>query len=257
MLFTFYVTLYANVETNPYLLHNTTNIDSSAKEFLGMIYSEKDIAMKNKKAKQEELLKKLKLERIEREKRLRLLRIELAKKEINEKIYRVEDISKKIALLEEAEKERKILEAKKLALFKIAEKKRKALEAKKQKAYIESRSIFVKIDVSKQQMKVYKGKKHLHTWKVSTGKNGYRTPRGRYKPTLIQKMHYSRKYNNAPMPYTVFFKGGYAVHGTKSVSRLGSRASHGCVRLHTSNAKKFYSLVRKYGKKYTQIKIVN
>ena len=274
MLFVFYVTLNANIETNPYLT-DTTTIDSSAKEFLVMIYNEKDIAIKNQKAKQEELLKKLKIERLKREKKLRLLRIELAKKEITEKIYRVEDISKKIALLEKAEKERKILiakkiallekaekerkilEAKKLALFKIAEKKRKAIEAKKLKAYIESRSIYVQIDVSKQQMKVYKGKKHLHTWKVSTGKNGYRTPRGKYKPTLIQKMHYSRKYNNAPMPYTVFFKGGYAVHGTKSVSRLGSRASHGCVRLHTKNAKKFYSLVRKYGKKYTQIKIVN
>jgi len=244
--FTFYVSLSANVEVNPYLLKDATTIDSSAKEFLGMIYSEKDIAIKNQKAKQEELLAKLRLERQKREKRLRLLRIELDKKAIVAKQYRIENIKRKIVLLEEAEKKRKILEA-----------KRKAIEAKKLKAYIESRSIYAHIDVSKQQMKVYKGKEHLHTWKVSTGKNGYRTPRGKYKPTLIQKMHYSRQYNNAPMPYTVFFKGGYAVHGTTSVSRLGSPASHGCIRLHTSNAKEFYSLVRKYGKKYTQIKIVN
>jgi len=251
--FTFYISLSANVELNPYLLKEANSIDNSAKEFLGMIYNEKDIAIKNKKAKQEELLKKLKLERQEREKRLRLLRIELDKKAIFEKENRIQNINKKIALLEKAEKERKILEAKR----KVLEAKRKAIEAKKLKEYIESRSIYANIDVSKQQMKVYKGKKHLHTWKVSTGKNGYRTPRGEYKPTYIQKMHYSKKYHNSPMPYTVFFKGGYAVHGTTSVSRLGSRASHGCVRLHTKNAKTFYSLVRKYGKKYTQIKIVN
>ncbi len=128
---------------------------------------------------------------------------------------------------------------------------------RKEKIELVNRSIFATIDVSKQKMKVFKGKKLLYTWKVSTGKNGYRTPRGNYKPTHITKMHYSRKYHNSPMPYTVFFHGGYAVHGTNSVSRLGRRASHGCVRLHTNNAKKFYSLVRKHGKKYTKIKIVN
>jgi len=105
-------------------------------------------------------------------------------------------------------------------------------------------------------MRVYKGGKLLYRWKVSTGKKGYRTPKGKYQPLYATKMHYSKKYNNAPMPYSVFFRNGYAVHGTGSVSRLGRPASHGCVRLQVSHAKKFYRLVRQSGTKNAEIKIV-
>lgn len=120
-----------------------------------------------------------------------------------------------------------------------------------------SNKLVAKIDISQQRMRVYRGNKLLYNWKVSTGKRGFRTPTGNYKPKTMEKMHYSRKYNNAPMPYSVFFRGGYAVHGTRSVKRLGRPASHGCVRLRTSNAKKFYSLIRKAGKRNTSIKIVH
>jgi lipoprotein-anchoring transpeptidase ErfK/SrfK len=70
-------------------------------------------------------------------------------------------------------------------------------------------------------------------------------------------MHYSRKYDNSPMPYSVFFKGGYAIHGTGSIRALGKPASHGCVRLHPSNAARFFSLVREYGPHRTRIRITN
>ena len=69
-------------------------------------------------------------------------------------------------------------------------------------------------------------------------------------------MHHSKKYDNAPMPYSVFFHGGFAVHGTGAVWRLGSPASHGCVRLRTSNARKFYDIVKKHGKKNVTIKVI-
>ena len=120
-----------------------------------------------------------------------------------------------------------------------------------------SNNILAKIDISQQRMKVYQGSKLLYSWKVSTGKKGFSTPTGHYKPKRMQKMHYSKKYNNAPMPYSVFFRGGYAVHGTKSIKRLGRRASHGCVRLHTRHAKKLYSLIHQVGKKNSSIKIVH
>ena len=58
------------------------------------------------------------------------------------------------------------------------------------------------------------------------------------------------------MPWSVFFHGGYAVHGTTAVRRLGRPASHGCVRLHPANAKIFYKLVQQNGKENTLVSIV-
>ena len=141
------------------------------------------------------------------------------------------------------------------------EKKKKRKKREKEEALTRKKiknihgNILVKIDLSEQKMNVYKGKHLLYTWRVSTARKGYVTPRGNYKPYHLAKMHYSRKYDNSPMPYSIFFKGGYAIHGTKSVKRLGQRASHGCVRLRTNNAKKLYNLIRNNGYKKTSIKI--
>jgi lipoprotein-anchoring transpeptidase ErfK/SrfK len=68
-------------------------------------------------------------------------------------------------------------------------------------------------------------------------------------------MHYSSKYENSPMPYSVFFRGGYAIHGTGYVKSLGRPVSHGCVRLHPRNAAMLYRLVRSYGMSNTRIVI--
>jgi lipoprotein-anchoring transpeptidase ErfK/SrfK len=73
----------------------------------------------------------------------------------------------------------------------------------------------------------------------------------------MHKMWYSRKYDMTPMPYSVFFRGGYAIHGTNYVKRLGRPASHGCVRLATGNAKRFYDLVRAHGAGNTRIVLTN
>lgn len=137
-------------------------------------------------------------------------------------------------------------------------KKKKQLLAKKnipKKISKNNGKIKVNIDLSQQRMFVYKGNNLLYTWLVSTARKGYNTPRGNYKPYHLAKMHYSTLYNNSPMPYSIFFKGGYAIHGTNSIKRLGRRASHGCIRLHPSNAKKLYNLVRNHGYKRTSIKI--
>ena len=67
---------------------------------------------------------------------------------------------------------------------------------------------------------------------VSTARRGYRTPVGKYRPTRLERMWYSSKYENSPMPYSIFFLGGYAIHGTYEVKRLGRAVSHGCIRLH-------------------------
>ena len=82
-------------------------------------------------------------------------------------------------------------------------------------------------------------------WKVSTAKRGYHTPSGTFNPYSLQIMHYSKKYDNAPMPNSIFFNGGYAIHGTPHVGNLGRPASHGCVRLSPANARTLYGIVKR------------
>ena len=94
-----------------------------------------------------------------------------------------------------------------------------------------------------------------YEWRVSTAVRGYRTPAGVYKPYWLHKNHYSSIYDNAPMPYSVFFFGNYAVHGTTEVKNLGRRASHGCVRLLIENARTLFMLVQQYGKQNVRIVI--
>lgn len=115
--------------------------------------------------------------------------------------------------------------------------------------------VVAKIDLSQQKMRVYVNGVRRYTWKVSTGRGRYRTPTGSWRPTFLKRRHYSSKYNNAPMPYSVFFYGGYAVHGTNHVRRLGRPASHGCIRLRTGNAARLFSLVKRYGRKRSRIVI--
>ena len=83
-----------------------------------------------------------------------------------------------------------------------------------------------------------------YSWPVSTARRGYYTPTGSFRPYSLQPMHYSRKYDNAPMPHSIFFSGGYAIHATPHVGALGRPASHGCVRLSPGNAATLYSIVK-------------
>ena len=171
--------------------------------------------------------------------------------------------AKKIAK-QEAERRRieeiKALEKRKrlAALAAKQERLRKAKEAARKKALALERKrnrVVAKVDISQQRMRVYKGGKLLHKWKVSTGKKGFNTPTGIFKPTTLEKLHLSKQYNNAPMPYSVFFNGGIAVHGTKSVRRLGRRASHGCIRVKTPHAKELFALVQKSGRDNAYIEV--
>jgi lipoprotein-anchoring transpeptidase ErfK/SrfK len=113
-----------------------------------------------------------------------------------------------------------------------------------------------RIDLSDQTMNVYLEDQLTYTFLVSTARGGYITPVGRYKAEWLSPRHRSRRYDNAPMPWAVFFHGGYAVHGTTEIRRLGRPASHGCVRLHPDNAKMFFSLVKQVGMENTLITVV-
>jgi lipoprotein-anchoring transpeptidase ErfK/SrfK len=114
-----------------------------------------------------------------------------------------------------------------------------------------------KVSISSQTMTVRKHGRVLYTWKVSTARKGYVTPRGTWRPKRMHRMWHSRKYDMSPMPYSVFYHGGYAIHGTGAVKQLGRPASHGCVRLQTGNAATFYALVREAGMNNTRIVVTN
>ena len=113
----------------------------------------------------------------------------------------------------------------------------------------------VKTDLSSQTMTVVVNGVVRHRWRISSGKRGFRTPTGTYRPGRMYREYYSRKYDNSPMPHSIFFRGGYAIHGTGYTRSLGRPASHGCIRLHPANARKLYNLVRAHGKGNTRISI--
>jgi hypothetical protein len=104
----------------------------------------------------------------------------------------------------------------------------------------------IHIDLSTQTMHV-DSSSGSYDWPVSTARSGYTTPRGSFAPTGLQRMHYSHKYHMSPMPYSIFFRGGYAIHGTYATGALGRPASHGCVRLSPGHAAQLFRMVQSEG----------
>lgn len=117
--------------------------------------------------------------------------------------------------------------------------------------------LVAKVDVSEQRMRVYLNGEHLYTWPVSTARRGKYTPRGSWKAKYLSKHHRSSRYNNAPMPYAIFYSGHYAVHGTNQINRLGRPASAGCVRLHPDNAAVLFSMAQDVGLAQTRVIVGN
>ena len=104
--------------------------------------------------------------------------------------------------------------------------------------------IVVTVDKTAQRLTVQVDGASRYDWPVSTARWGYRTPVGSYRPERLERKWFSRKYDMSPMPWSIFFSGGYAIHGSYEVSRLGRPASHGCIRLHPNNAKILFELVK-------------
>jgi lipoprotein-anchoring transpeptidase ErfK/SrfK len=114
-------------------------------------------------------------------------------------------------------------------------------------------NVVVTIDKSQQIMSVAVDGTTRYSWPVSTARAGYSTPNGVYHPQMMARSWFSRKYYNSPMPHSIFFHGGYAIHGSYEISRLGGPASHGCVRLHPSHAATLFALVKSEGTSHTRI----
>ena len=109
-------------------------------------------------------------------------------------------------------------------------------------------AVTVTIDKSAQLMTVEHDGRPLYQWPVSTGKAGYDTPNGKFKAFRMERDHFSKEWDDAPMPFSIFFtQKGHAIHGSLDTKRLGSPASHGCVRLLPANAEKLFELVKQDG----------
>jgi hypothetical protein len=110
-------------------------------------------------------------------------------------------------------------------------------------------AVLVTVDKSIQQMTVEVDGRPVYQWPVSTGKAGnYDTPSGKFKAFRMERDHFSKEWDDAPMPFSIFFtQKGHAIHGSNDTKRLGTPASHGCVRLLPANAEKLFALVEKEG----------
>jgi len=104
--------------------------------------------------------------------------------------------------------------------------------------------VVITVDKSAQRVSVAVDGSTRYTWPTSTARAGYVTPNGTYRPQRLARKWFSSRYHGSPMPYSIFFRGGFAIHGSYAVSYLGQPASHGCVRLHPENAALLFALVQ-------------
>jgi hypothetical protein len=112
----------------------------------------------------------------------------------------------------------------------------------------------IRVNLSTQTLTATTPEGETRRWAISSGRDGYRTIRGTYRPYLMKPYHWSKKYGGA-MPHAIFFKGGFAIHGTSATGRLGRPASHGCIRLAPGAARELYAMVKEHGPRSTRIAI--
>ncbi len=117
--------------------------------------------------------------------------------------------------------------------------------------------VLVNISKSQQRMAVSVDGAELYRWPVSTGRRGFATPNGSFHPVRLERHWYSRQYEMTPMPWSMFFFRGYAVHGTMEARNLGHAASHGCVRLRPDHAATLFSLMHKQRLATTRIVVTD
>jgi hypothetical protein len=105
----------------------------------------------------------------------------------------------------------------------------------------------IDVDLASQQMHVATGDGETYDWPISSGRAGHLTPQGNFRAQRLFPLVFSAKYNNAPMPHSIFFYGQFAIHGTSAVGALGRQASHGCIRLAPGAAATLYAKVQAEG----------
>src|SRR5438067_3655185 len=117
-------------------------------------------------------------------------------------------------------------------------------------------NVQITVDKNNQMMTVAVNGVERYHWPVSTGIPSRETPNGSFRAFRMEEDHFSKEFDDAPMPHSIFFtKIGHAIHGTDSEGRLGTPASHGCVRLSKANATTLYALVQEQGVLNTSVSL--
>jgi lipoprotein-anchoring transpeptidase ErfK/SrfK len=118
-------------------------------------------------------------------------------------------------------------------------------------------TVIARVDKSSQTMTVYHHGEVIGRWKVSTARPGKVTPTGTWTAKSLSRHHRSSRYDNAPMPFSIFYSGHFAIHGTDQVKKLGRTASSGCIRLHPKNAARLFKLVQSEGLRNMRVVVVD
>lgn len=121
---------------------------------------------------------------------------------------------------------------------------------------VQAATIIARVEKSSQTMTVFYQGEVIGPWKVSTARPGKVTPSGSWTAKSLSRYHRSSRYDNAPMPYSIFYDGNFAIHGTNQVKKLGKPASAGCIRLHPDNAAMLFSLVQSEGVENMRVVVV-
>jgi len=115
-------------------------------------------------------------------------------------------------------------------------------------------TLLISVNKSTQSMAVSLNGRPMWVWPVSTGRRGHDTPAGKFTPFRLERDHFSKEWDDAPMPHSIFFsQAGHAIHGTTDQKRLGQRASHGCIRLSQAHAARLFELVSQHGLGNTRV----
>lgn len=118
-------------------------------------------------------------------------------------------------------------------------------------------AVEARVDISQQKMRVYHHGRLKYVWPVSTARKGKVTPTGTWRAKHLSKNHRSSRYNNAPMPYSIFYSGNFAIHGTYQTKRLGRPASAGCIRLHPDHAKTLFYMTKSAGLRNMKVRVTH
>lgn len=115
--------------------------------------------------------------------------------------------------------------------------------------------VLISVNTARQTIEVLVDGAKEYNWTISSGTVGHRTPKGTFRPGRMYEEYFSFTYDGMPMPHSIFFYRGYAIHGTLDIRDLGRPASKGCVRLHPDHAKLLFELVREHGMTHTRVTI--
>lgn len=102
---------------------------------------------------------------------------------------------------------------------------------------------WIEVDLSRQRLTAWEGNKPVYAVVISTGKSSTPTPTGVFAIESRQRVArmQGEDYNVPDVPYTMYYSGSYAIHGTYWHKRFGTPVSHGCINVAVDHARWLYN----------------